>query len=80
MDSYLFHTEDDDCKANDTSLQLGSWADVQAEAVRVAAEMLKQAKGGFCNHPYWRLKVSDAAGLDLLVIEVNATVSPAAAG
>jgi len=78
MDRYVFHTEDGDQHVDQTGLEFPTWAEAQAAAVHYAARMLEQAKGGFCKRPYWRLKVSDHTGLDLLVIEVNATLSPAA--
>jgi len=78
MDRYFFHTEDADRHTDQRGVELSGWAEAQAEAVNVAAEMLRRAKGGFCQHPYWKLKVTDDTGLDLLVIEVNAVFSPAA--
>jgi len=80
MDRYFFHTEDGDHHTDQTDIELGGWAEAQAAAVNYTAEMLQRAQGGFCQHPYWKLKVTDDTGLDLLVIEVNATFSPAAPG
>ena len=80
MDRYFFHTEDGNPHTDHTGVELGGWAEAQAAAVNYTAEMLRRAQGGFCKHPYWKLKVTDDTGLDLLVIEVNATFSPAAPG
>jgi hypothetical protein len=63
---YFFHVKDGRDLPDMDGCELPSLAEVRAEALRTAGEMLKSAGGEFWNHGDWHMDVRDEAGRSVL--------------
>jgi hypothetical protein len=75
---YYFHTEDSRQWSDRDGVDLPDPAAARREAVRALAEMLRERSDAFWDEGLLRMRVADGTGLTLFLIEVVATVAPAA--
>jgi hypothetical protein len=80
MPRYFFHTEDGRRLPDTEGSELADDRTARNEAVAVLGQMMMEDPAGFWAHKVFRLTVTDAAGQTLYVLDLNATVSPVAAG
>jgi len=75
---YYFHTEDGRATPDRDGVDLPDLAAARQEAIRALGEILKEGSEAFWVDGFLRMRVADAAGLTLFLIEVSATAAPAA--
>jgi len=78
MAKFFFHTEDGGVQPDEDGIELGSMSDAQYEAVRVLGEILKERATDFWNDGGLRVTVTDDQDLVLFMLDVSATIAPAA--
>ena len=77
MPRYYFHTEDGRPLQDREGVDLESLAAARREAARALGEILKERSDEFWTDGVLRMRVTDADGLTLFLLEVTATASPA---
>jgi hypothetical protein len=78
MPRFYFHTENGTSIRDRDGVELPDLAAARYEAVCALGEILKERAEEFWAEGVLRMAVADAAGLTLFLVEVNATVAPAA--
>ena len=76
MQRFFFHTEDGSAVLDRDGVDLPDVAAARHEAVRAVGEMLKERSAEFWADGMLRMRVADARGLTLFLVEVSVTAAP----
>ena len=79
MSRFYFHTEDGRIQRDREGVELADLHAARFEAIRALGEILKERADEFWADGVLRMTVADDDGLTLFLVEVTATVAPAAA-
>jgi hypothetical protein len=77
MARYFFNAEDGECVPDRDGLELATFEEAQAAAVRYLCESLDDRPDKVWNTGAYRITVSDARGLNLFIIDVTTVLAAA---